>query len=291
MPTYGYMSQPSTGLHQIPMPLKGPSSYEHERHKLSSERSNNNRISEEEDKQARIMSTLSRETYSNDGFNSIGTAAYADPYSNNATTISSIVHSPAISVHDLPTTLPPLNPAMMSTKPEGSRSDPRAGLPYDVREQTPSLREPQPPQPDLAVGELSPYGCDVPGCYASFPASSGLFYHMKTTHPNLEGVDKPYRCAMPNCTKRYKNINGLQYHLREAKGTSGHPALTAAATAAAASANGGEEEKIQKSFKCQAAGCKKAYRTQNGLRYHQSHVHSIPSSCDMRSANPRATWQ
>lgn len=70
--------------------------------------------------------------------------------------------------------------------------------------------------------ELNPYGCDIPGCYASFPQSSGLFYHMKSAHPNLEGYPKPYRCAMPNCTKRYKNINGLQYHLREAKGSSGH---------------------------------------------------------------------
>lgn len=70
--------------------------------------------------------------------------------------------------------------------------------------------------------DLNPYGCDIPGCYASFPQSSGLFYHMKSAHPNLEGVDKPYRCAMPSCSKRYKNINGLQYHLREAKGSSGH---------------------------------------------------------------------
>ncbi|KAI9318567.1 hypothetical protein BX666DRAFT_1513859 [Dichotomocladium elegans] len=72
------------------------------------------------------------------------------------------------------------------------------------------------------ISELNPYGCDIPGCYASFPQSSGLFYHMKTAHPSLEGYDKPYRCAIPNCSKRYKNINGLQYHLREAKGSSGH---------------------------------------------------------------------
>ena len=70
--------------------------------------------------------------------------------------------------------------------------------------------------------DLNPYGCDIPGCYTSFPQSSGLFYHMKSAHPNLDGYDKPYRCAMPHCSKRYKNINGLQYHLREAKGSSGH---------------------------------------------------------------------
>ncbi|KAI7869115.1 hypothetical protein BDF14DRAFT_1723330, partial [Spinellus fusiger] len=63
---------------------------------------------------------------------------------------------------------------------------------------------------------LQPYGCDVPGCYTSFSASSGLFYHMKNNHPSLEGIEKPFRCAIPNCQKKYKNINGLQYHLREA---------------------------------------------------------------------------
>ncbi|KAI9278281.1 hypothetical protein BDA99DRAFT_491709 [Phascolomyces articulosus] len=343
---YGYM--PQQQQQQVQLPVKGD-----QRHKQSSERSNNNRISEEEDKQARIMSS-----YNSDGFNSIGTAAttgYADPYSNNpSTTISSIVHSPAVAVQDLPTTLPPLNRPMMSNKPDGPRPDPRTGMPYDIREQTPTLREngppvthphaqhpqhPQHPHPhhqphphhpqhpqhpqhphhhqqqavaaqaaaELVVGELSPYGCDVPGCYASFPVSSGLFYHMKTAHPTLDGVEKPYRCAMPNCTKRYKNINGLQYHLREAKGTSGHPALTAAANAAA-SANGEGvgpglggagtviDERLAKSFKCHAAGCKKAYRTQNGLRYHQSHVHSIPPTTDLRPPPlpphpPRDIWQ
>ncbi|ORE04870.1 hypothetical protein BCV72DRAFT_186743, partial [Rhizopus microsporus var. microsporus] len=64
--------------------------------------------------------------------------------------------------------------------------------------------------------------CGVAGCFASFSASNGLFYHMKNSHSNLEQTEKPYRCAVPNCTKRYKNINGLQYHLREAKGSSGH---------------------------------------------------------------------
>ncbi|ORY95857.1 hypothetical protein BCR43DRAFT_315044 [Syncephalastrum racemosum] len=119
--------------------------------------------------------------------------------------------------------------------------------------------------------DFSPYGCDVPGCYASFPASSGLFYHMKSMHPNLEGIEKPYRCAMPNCTKRYKNINGLQYHIRDAKGSSGHPILNA----------GGDETappKNDKTFKCDVIGCKKAYRTANGLRYHQNNVHKMPSA-------------
>lgn len=74
---------------------------------------------------------------------------------------------------------------------------------------------------------LKPYGCDIPGCYMSFPQSCGLFYHMKIAHPDLENYDKPYRCAMPNCVKRYKNINGLQYHLREAKGSSCHGPLQA----------------------------------------------------------------
>ncbi|KAG1066415.1 hypothetical protein G6F42_026665 [Rhizopus arrhizus] len=43
---------------------------------------------------------------------------------------------------------------------------------------------------------LKPYGCDIPGCYAVFADSSGLFYHMKNNHPNLNGVGKPFRCAM-----------------------------------------------------------------------------------------------
>ncbi|KAG0163814.1 hypothetical protein DFQ28_011513 [Apophysomyces sp. BC1034] len=114
--------------------------------------------------------------------------------------------------------------------------------------------------------DLNPYGCDVAGCYASFSASTGLFYHMKNVHPNLDCVDKPYRCAMPNCTKRYKNINGLQYHLREAKGSSGHAATS-----------GADDTSGDRPYKCQIASCKKAYRTTNGLRYHQTHGHNFPS--------------
>ncbi|OBZ82376.1 hypothetical protein A0J61_09574, partial [Choanephora cucurbitarum] len=64
---------------------------------------------------------------------------------------------------------------------------------------------------------FKPYGCDVPGCYTAFAASTDLFCHMKSCHPNLEGVDKPYRCALINCQKKYKNINGLQYHIKDAK--------------------------------------------------------------------------
>ncbi|KAI9467720.1 hypothetical protein BDB00DRAFT_793806 [Zychaea mexicana] len=61
---YGYVQQQSA-VQQVPLSVKGGHGQ-----KQSLERSNNNRISEEEDKQARIMSTLSREPYSNDGFNS-----------------------------------------------------------------------------------------------------------------------------------------------------------------------------------------------------------------------------
>jgi hypothetical protein len=106
--------------------------------------------------------------------------------------------------------------------------------------------------------DVKPYGCDVAGCYAAFQASTGLFYHMKNTHPNLEGVEKPYRCAMLSCSKKYKNINGLQYHIRDAKGSSGHAALTG-----------------ERPHRCTVMGCKKAYRTPNGLRYHQQHGHNI----------------
>ncbi|KAF7728856.1 hypothetical protein EC973_005482 [Apophysomyces ossiformis] len=128
---------------------------------------------------------------------------------------------------------------------------------------TPSLEQ----EPDFSEphSNLNPYGCDIAGCYASFPASSGLFYHMKSVHPNLDSVEKPYRCAMPNCTKRYKNINGLQYHLREAKGSSGHAAIST-----------GDDPSGDRPYKCQIASCKKAYRTTNGLRYHETHGHNLP---------------
>ncbi|PHZ12664.1 uncharacterized protein RHIMIDRAFT_135412 [Rhizopus microsporus ATCC 52813] len=121
----------------------------------------------------------------------------------------------------------------------------------------------QPNQPDI-FGEIGPYGCGVAGCFASFSASNGLFYHMKNSHSNLEQTEKPYRCAVPNCTKRYKNINGLQYHLREAKGSSGHGCI-----------DGDGNSANIKPFQCQVPGCKKAYRTANGLRYHQVHGHNI----------------
>ncbi|KAI8378011.1 uncharacterized protein BYT42DRAFT_364731 [Radiomyces spectabilis] len=119
--------------------------------------------------------------------------------------------------------------------------------------------------------DLMPYGCDVPGCGANFPTSSGLFYHMKSDHPNLSGVEKPYRCGMPNCAKRYKNINGLQYHLRDAKGTSGH------AVGSGDDALLGSDSLLNndRRYRCEIPGCRKAYRTMNGLRYHQSHGHNM----------------
>lgn len=123
---------------------------------------------------------------------------------------------------------------------------------------------------DAEFSHLSPYGCGVPGCHLTFQASSGLFYHMKSAHADLSGIEKPYRCAMVNCTKRYKNINGLQYHLREAKGSSGHPSL------ASAHEDGlPEMGKPYKTFKCHVTGCKKAYRTAKGLRNHQTRVHCL----------------
>ncbi|CAO3680334.1 unnamed protein product [Umbelopsis ramanniana] len=117
--------------------------------------------------------------------------------------------------------------------------------------------------------EMNPYGCDVPGCFASFPASSGLFYHMKGVHTNLDGIPKPYRCAIPGCTKKYKNINGLQYHIREAKGSSGHaPAIMRED----GSLDNGMGD--NRPYKCQVPRCKKAYRTPNGLHYHVQHGHA-----------------
>ncbi|KAI9014542.1 hypothetical protein CLU79DRAFT_367550 [Phycomyces nitens] len=125
----------------------------------------------------------------------------------------------------------------------------------------------------------SPYGCDMAGCFATFPQSSGLFLHMKTVHPCLDGIEKPYRCAMPNCAKRYKNINGLQYHLREAKGSSSH-----AIPDDANRQDGSGLNSRERPHHCQMLGCKKSYRTINGLRYHQQHGHNItaPHSIDIQ---------
>lgn len=111
---------------------------------------------------------------------------------------------------------------------------------------------------------VKPYGCDFPGCHAVFPVSSNLFYHMKKTHPNLDGVSKPYRCAMANCTKKYKNINGLSYHIKEAKGTTGHGGNMT-----------GEESRP---YRCSIGSCKKAYRTANGFKYHQQNGHQQEES-------------
>ncbi|RUS14959.1 hypothetical protein BC937DRAFT_93101 [Endogone sp. FLAS-F59071] len=126
-----------------------------------------------------------------------------------------------------------------------------------------------------------PYGCDVPGCNAAFPASSGLFYHMKGLHPSLDGIEKPYRCAMPGCAKRYKNINGLQYHIKDAKGSSGHSVHAQEAT---------DEETLsaERPHKCQVPGCKKSYRNPNGLHYHQTHGHNVPSFSTAPGVAPAA---
>ncbi|KAI8352920.1 hypothetical protein BD560DRAFT_427103 [Blakeslea trispora] len=120
---------------------------------------------------------------------------------------------------------------------------------------------------------IKPYGCDVPGCYHAFAASADLFCHMKSCHPNLEGVDKPYRCAMVNCQKKYKNINGLQYHIKDAKGTTGHGGgigLT------------GEDDRP---FRCTIGTCKKAYRTASGFRYHQRNGHNIQPTINDQHMN------
>lgn len=68
---------------------------------------------------------------------------------------------------------------------------------------------------DMDVDDISrPYGCDLPGCGASYADKMDLFNHMKDRHLDLSVVETPYRCAMPGCTKKYKNINGLQYHIK-----------------------------------------------------------------------------
>ncbi|KAI8972699.1 hypothetical protein BDB01DRAFT_809646 [Pilobolus umbonatus] len=148
-----------------------------------------------------------------------------------------------------------------------SRNDRKLIPPYQQQEQHQQHQQPHQHQQQQqeVYGEVGPYGCGVTGCLASFSASNGLFYHMKSTHPNMEDMYKPYRCAIPTCPKRYKNINGLQYHLREAKGSSGHGINQA---------EEGHPPSNVKPYKCQIPGCKKAYRTMNGLRYHQTHGQS-----------------
>ncbi|CAO3636852.1 unnamed protein product [Mucor fragilis] len=121
---------------------------------------------------------------------------------------------------------------------------------------------------------LKPYGCDIPGCYAVFADSSGLFYHMKNTHPNLNGIGKPFRCAMVGCTKKYKNINGLQYHIKDAKGTTGH--------------GGGMLADDDRPYRCMIGTCKKAYRTASGFRYHQQNGHQVQQQPAV-SMSPTAT--
>ncbi|KAI8336951.1 hypothetical protein BC941DRAFT_42909 [Chlamydoabsidia padenii] len=207
-----------------------------------------------------------------------------DPQVYNPIDISSIVHGSGVP-NELPTTLPPLNSSILSTPHSTTQGSPirndhsqlsqgtaplgqyqqQSGTTASCIAQQDYDQQQQQQQQEFTPG-LSPYGCGIHGCFANFPLSSGLFYHMKSAAHHMDGGgngEKPYRCAMPGCTKRYKNINGLQYHLREAKGSSGHGI-----------APPGED--IGKNYRCDVPGCKKAYRTANGLRYHQTHSHSTP---------------
>ncbi|KAI8049800.1 uncharacterized protein B0P05DRAFT_592077 [Gilbertella persicaria] len=163
------------------------------------------------------------------------------------------------------TTLPPLNTSPQLNRPRerwipDDRSNEKQPDPTVLAQYPPMQSREE--RKEGIHSDIGPYGCGVMGCFASFSASNGLFYHMKSAHPNLEEIYKPYRCAMPNCPKRYKNINGLQYHLREAKGSSGHGNVTA-------------EDSNAKPYQCSVVGCKKAYRTANGLRYHQQNGHTV----------------
>ncbi|ORX61291.1 hypothetical protein DM01DRAFT_1404123 [Hesseltinella vesiculosa] len=194
----------------------------------------------------------------------------------NPININNMVHGSGVS-SDLPTTLPPLNSTALSSPSRNIAQSSTSTPQYQTHAQLPSHQQHLPatldrklPQQQVPAQDfeqefgpgLCPYGCGMSGCAVSFPVSNGLFYHMKSSHPSFDGIDKPYRCAMPGCTKRYKNINGLQYHLREAKGASGHGMAP-------------QTEDNGKAFRCDMPGCKKAYRTANGLRYHQNHSHSI----------------
>ncbi|ORX94530.1 hypothetical protein K493DRAFT_30240 [Basidiobolus meristosporus CBS 931.73] len=107
------------------------------------------------------------------------------------------------------------------------------------------------------------YGCGVDNCLASFLDSSGLFYHMKVSHPRIDPALRPYRCGLLGCNKKYKNINGLTYHIKHAKNTSGH----------GNSGMHGGLDQIEKPYKCPHEGCDKSYRNPNGLQYHQTHAH------------------
>ncbi|OBZ80306.1 hypothetical protein A0J61_11646, partial [Choanephora cucurbitarum] len=70
------------------------------------------------------------------------------------------------------------------------------------------------------------------------------------------------------------------YHLREAKGSSGHGNFS------------GEGEVNAKPYHCHVPGCKKAYRTVNGLRYHQQNGHNAqPSTSPSSQTNPPSQQQ
>ncbi|KAK9764638.1 hypothetical protein K7432_007695 [Basidiobolus ranarum] len=120
-------------------------------------------------------------------------------------------------------------------------------------------------QSELQLGdhEGQPYGCGIDNCIASFGDSSGLFYHMKVSHPRIDSSLRPYRCGLFGCNKKYKNINGLTYHIKHAKNTSGH---------GSSSIHGGLDQ-IEKPYRCPHEGCDKSYRNPNGLQYHQNHAH------------------
>ncbi|KAK9722268.1 hypothetical protein K7432_002805 [Basidiobolus ranarum] len=125
----------------------------------------------------------------------------------------------------------------------------------------------------LGEHEGKAYGCGVDNCIASFIDSSGLFYHMKVSHPRIDSSLRPYRCGLLGCNKKYKNINGLTYHIKHAKNTSGH---------GNSNLHGGLDP-IEKPYKCPHEGCDKSYRNPNGLQYHQTHAHG-PGEEEMQKA-------
>lgn len=75
---------------------------------------------------------------------------------------------------------------------------------------------------------------------------------------------KRFLCTVPGCEKKYKNINGIKYHVKN-----GH------------NKKDGLNNEVKKRYLCH---CGKAYKSQSGLRHHQSTQH-VSSTSTTKSNN------
>lgn len=75
---------------------------------------------------------------------------------------------------------------------------------------------------------------------------------------------KRFLCTVPGCEKKYKNINGIKYHVKN-----GH------------NKKDGQNNEIRKRYTCH---CGKAYKSQSGLRHHQTTQHGAGASTSNSSS-------